>query len=90
MKKVILNENKKDKVYLKDLDNDNIVGILWEDKEKTTCIKFENSFFEVDNFQNTAKKLNEKDIQRYIKGSDSIIEVYVFDTMKELFKWLSE
>lgn len=89
MKKVILDEFKKDKVYVKDLDQDSIVGILWEDGEKTTYISFEGRYLEIDNFSKKAS-VTSKDIQTYINTSVTISEVYLFDTVKELFKWLSE
>jgi len=89
MKKVILDEFKKDKVYVKDLDDDSIVGILWQDGEKTTYISFEGRYLEIDNFQKKAM-VTSKDIQTYINTSVTINEVYVFDTVKELFKWMSE
>jgi hypothetical protein len=87
MRKVILEDKKE--LRLSDLNDNSIVGILWQDNEKTTYLNFEGRLIEVCNFKNDAM-VTSKNIQMYISTSVSISEVYVFDTMKKCFKWLSE
>lgn len=89
MRKVILDEFEKEKVYVKDLNDDNIVGILWDDKQKTTYFELDGRYIEICNEYKKSIVMS-KSIQEYIKGACSISEVYVFDTIKELFKWMSE
>ena len=86
MRKVIL-ENKKEEVYLSDLNEDSIVGV------QTSICKFvmsrtKNGYEWIGEINlSSNEKSQYKTIKEACHGNS---EVYQFDTMKELFKWLSE
>jgi hypothetical protein len=87
MKKVIL-ENKKE-VYLSDLNENSIVGILWEYEIKKAVFTSNHDVFVVKNDKIRPEIYNNTNVVKYINQFVGI-EVFLFNTMKELFKWLSE
>lgn len=90
MIKVIL-EEKKPEMHISDITDNSIVGILWTDGIKSYLIKDGANIVHVGNNNNTAYPMNGMTSKKnYIIDLNSNEAVYVFNDMKELFKWLSE
>jgi len=78
------------------MDRDN-VGILWEDGTKSMVLKTEQGYCAIDNRCNpcTLSVWYEESIQKYIKralaqGGNTNSQAFIFDTVSELYKWMSE
>ena len=94
MKKVIF-EQDEEVIRLEDITDKMIIGLLWKDKHKSFLIKnIENKTF---GFSLDDRSLNNKwtrdTNKEYIKSflSNEInSKVFVFDSPKELARWLAE
>lgn len=93
MKKVILKE-KIEEVYLSDLNEDSVVGVQWIDDVKSSFVynKCQEEYTQIANDRSNTISMNgKKTIKEYIEYiGTKHIKVYLFETQKELFKWLSE
>jgi hypothetical protein len=92
MKKVILEEKKSD-VYLSDLNEGSNIGIHWSSGEKGFILHSrEKGFYSYGSISkfDLEDKVFEPTIKKYINNNKGITEVFVFDTAKDLFKWMSE
>ena len=87
MKKVIL-EEKSSEVYLSDLMATSIIGMETSHGNKFVLSKT-NSGFECvgNNNLSSSGKTNYKSFKDALEGFEN---VFVFETTKELFKWMSE
>ena len=88
--KVIL-EEKKDAVHLSELNNDSVIGVLWGDDSKGVLLNNHENFFILNNDSIcvgfAVKKPSIKEYFEYIK---EFKDVYLFSSVKECFKWMSE
>jgi hypothetical protein len=94
MRKVIL-EEKKSEVYLSDLNEGSIVGVTTTTSNERLFFQYnsEKGFYLVSNrdyFIDIKDKVYEKSISTYVKENIWISEVFIFDKIKDLFKWMSE
>lgn len=89
MKKIILEENK-DQVYLSDLNDDSIVGVVFEENTKGFLFKSEKGFTAICNDEiDISENWYASTIEEYV-SDDVVKQAYQFKTMKGLFKWLAE
>ena len=88
MKKVIL-ESREGEVYLSDLNNDSIIGLQSTSVSNKFILSRTNKGFEWIGEANlhSKDKCQYKSIKNACKGE---INIYVFGTIKELCKWISE
>ena len=91
MKKVIIEQNEQ-VIRLEDITDDMIIGITWNDDDKSFLIKnHENMTVGIGlNRLTTLNHWTEKTHKDYIKNSDFLKDVFVFDSPKELAQWLAE
>lgn len=91
MKKVIIKQEE-EKVYLSDLDSSSLVGLELNQGLKAFLLySCEKGFYCVNNTD--FSKLESKVFEYTIKGcieKMNVKNVFVFETHKELFKWMSE
>lgn len=87
MKKVILKE-RIEEVYLSDLNDDSIVGIVFENDSKGVLIYTPEGFCSTSDL-NIYNKWFRDTKKQYLKDLEHK-ETYQFDTMKDLYKWLGE
>lgn len=93
MKKVVLKEQEK-RIYLSDITDDNIIGVKWKHDESKALIYCQDKLYMfLSNYNITKNRcpVRKTSIQELIKKCEHDIKnVYVFETEKELFKWMSE
>lgn len=92
MKKLNLNpEPIKTIINISELKKNSIVGIQWEEN-KAIVMKNSKGYFAITNNQiDLTSCFFEPKIKDYLKrASKDIKEVYVFDSVKECLKWMSE
>ena len=91
MKKVIIEQNEQ-VISVEGIKDDMIIGILWLNDEKSFLIKD-------DEYRTVGVELNRlttfynwvaKDHKDYIKKACNFKDIFVFDSPKELAKWLAE
>ena len=91
MKKVIVEKNE-EVIRLEDVTDDMIIGILWDDDDKSFLIKDDNN-------RTVGIELNRLTIlynwvatnhKDYIKKASDFKDIFVFDSPKELAQWLAE
>ena len=93
MKKVLV-QDASNVIDLSQVTNDSIVGIKWRTKRKNFIVKLKNeSFVSIGGSDlDVANSWSEQSVKQYIKrafeGQEA--EAFVFDTLKELYRWLSE
>lgn len=89
MKKVIF-KKRTEEVYLSDLNDDSIIGIQWKTGVKTFVVNSNDGFVGCGKLSTLGSW--EKDSKKeYVKTAiEQKPEIFVFETEKELFKWLSE
>lgn len=91
MKKVIIKQEE-EKVYLSDLDSSSLVGLEFNQGLKAFLLySCEKGFYCVNNtdFSKLESKIFEDTIKDFVETC-KVQEVFVFETHKELFKWMSE
>ena len=91
MKKVIIGKNEKF-IRLKDITDDMIIGILWDNDSKSFLIKnHENMTLGIGlNKLTILNKWTAKNHKDYIKAASDFKDIFVFDSHKELAQWLAE
>lgn len=91
MKKVIIKQEE-EKVYLSDLDSSSLVGLEFNQGVKAFLLySCKKGFYCINNTD--FSELESKDFEDTIKGyieEMNVKNVFVFETHKELFKWMSE
>ena len=91
MKKVIIEPNEQ-VIRLENVTDDMIIGILWDDDDKSFLIKDDANVtvgMSLNRLTTSCKWIarNHKD---YIKKACNFKDVFVFDSPKELAQWLAE
>lgn len=95
MRKIVL---KQEETQLIDsiMDRDNI-GILWEDGTKSMVLETEQGYCAIDNQYNPCilSVWYEESTKKYVKralaqGNNTNSQAFIFDTVAELYKWMSE
>ena len=91
MKKVIIGKNEKF-IRLKDITDDMIIGILWDNDSKSFLIKnHENMTLGIGlNRLTILNKWTAKNHKDYIKAASDFKDIFVFDSPQELAQWLAE
>ena len=91
MKKVIIEQNEQ-VIRLENVTDDMIIGILWDDDDKSFLIKDDDN-------RTVGIKLNRlttlynwvaTNHKAYIKNASNFKDIFVFDSPKELAQWLAE
>jgi hypothetical protein len=73
------------------LNRHSIVGLQWEDGVKTTFYYDDKKLVQIGNDDLELLLCKELELTEYIKRlKNSITEVFIFNNMKDLFKWMSE
>ena len=94
MKRVVVNKVRE--ISIEEIKNDHIIGVLWSSGSKNFIIQSDykeycttsvkdgicNNTVRESSKQNLIDRLNSKNVLT--------LEIFVFDTEKELYKWLSE
>ena len=94
MKKVVVNKVRE--ISIEEVKNDHIIGILWSTGSKNFLIQSDDKEYcvtTVNNgiWSNTIKEKSKKELlKRFLSKNVLSLEIFVFDTEKELYKWLSE
>ena len=94
MKKVVVNKVRE--ISIEEIKNDHIIGILWSSGSKNFLIQSDDKEYcttTVNNgiYSNTIKEKSKKELlKRFLSKNVLSLEIFVFDTEKELYKWLSE
>ena len=93
MKKVLV-QDASNVIDLSQVTNDSIVGIKWRTERKGFVVKLKNeSFVSIGNSDlNADDSWSETSVKQYIKRAFERQEgeAFVFDTLKELYRWLAE
>lgn len=91
MKKVIIKQEE-EKVYLSDLNSRSLVGLEFNQGVKAFLLhSCEKGFYCINNtdFSELESKVFEVTIKGYVEDMN-VKNLFVFETHKELFKWMSE
>ena len=94
MKKVVVGKARE--ISIEDIKDDHIIGILWSSGSKNFLIQSDYKEYcatSVKNgiYSNTIKEKSKKELlKRFLSKNVLSLEIFVFDTEKELYKWLSE
>jgi len=96
MRRVILKQRPSE-INFEDLTNRSFVGIQWEDGKKCMIIDTKEGYCSIANnhFPNTCNVWYAPTLKEYVKralnqGNNTNSQAFVFDEIKELFKWISE
>jgi len=96
MKRVIL-KNRECVINFEDLTDKSFVGILWEDGKKCMIIDTKEGYCSIcdDYYPNTLYVWYAPTVKEYVKkalnqGNNTKSQAFVFEDVKELFKWMSE
>ena len=94
MKKVVV--NKTIEVSIEEVKDDHIIGVLWSTGSKNFLIQSDYKEYCTTSVKdgicsNTIKEKSKKELlKRFLSKNVLSLEIFVFDTEKELYKWLSE
>ena len=94
MKKVVVNKVRE--ISIEEIKDDHIIGVLWSSGSKNFLIQSDDKEYcttTVNNgiYSNTIKEKSKKELlKRFLSENVLSLEIFVFDTEKELYKWLSE
>ena len=94
MKKVVVNKVRE--ISVEEIKDDHIIGVLWSSGSKNFLIQSDDKEYcttTVNNgiYSNTIKEKSKKELlKRFLSKNVLSLEIFVFDTEKELYKWLSE
>ena len=94
MKKVAV--NKTIEVSIEEVKDDHIIGILWSTGRKNFLIQSDDKEYCTTTINsgicnNTIREKSKKELlKRFLSKNVLTLEIFVFDTEKELYKWLSE
>ena len=94
MKKVVVNKVRE--ISIEEIKDDHIIGVLWSSGSKNFLIQSDDKEYcttTVNNgiYSNTIKEKSKKELlKRFLSKNVLSLEIFVFDTEKELYKWLSE
>ena len=94
MKKVVV--NKTIEVSIEEVKDDYIIGVLWSSGSKNFLIQSDYKEYCTTSVKdgicsNTIKEKSKKELlKRLLSRNVLSLEIFVFDTEKELYKWLSE
>ena len=91
MKQVIFKKND-NVIKISQVTDDMIVGVLWEDGDKSFLIKDDNCFSIGLGLNNLTTKnhWSAPSHEDYIRGTFDAKDFFVFDSPKELAQWLAE
>lgn len=90
MKKVISDANL-DIVKIEDISNDDIVGIQWLSGVRTMVIKRKENDYIGTSDNDIEDSWSQKSVKDYVmKTKIRGAEAYIFSSVKELFRWMSE
>ena len=94
MKKVVVNKVRE--ISIEEIKNDHIIGVLWSSGSKNFLIQSNDKEYCTTTvndgiYSNTIKEKSKKELlKRFLSKNVLSLEIFVFDTEKELYKWLSE
>ena len=94
MKKVVVNKVRE--ISIEEIKNDHIIGILWSSGSKNFLIQSDYKEYCTTSVKdaicsNTIKEKSKKELLKRLLSKNVLsLEIFVFDTEKELYKWLSE
>jgi len=96
MRRVILKQRESE-INFEDLTNKSFVGIQWEDGKKCMIIDTKEGYCSIadDHYPNTWNVWYAPTVKEYVKrslnqGNNTKSQAFVFEDVKELFKWMSE
>ena len=94
MKKVVVNKVRE--MSIEEIKNDHIIGVLWSTGRKDFLIQSDDKEYCTTSVKdgicnNTIREMSKKELlKRLLSKNVFSLEIFVFDTEKELYKWLSE
>ena len=94
MKKVVVNKVRE--ISIEEIKNDHIIGVLWSSGSKNFLIQSDDKEYCTTSVKDgicsrTIKEKSKKELlKRFLSKNVLSLEIFVFDTEKELYKWLSE
>lgn len=94
MKKVVVNKVRE--ISIEEIKNDHIIGILWGINNKNFLIQSDNKEYCTTSVKEgicsrTIREKSKKELLKRLLSKNVLsLEIFVFDTEKELYKWLSE
>lgn len=94
MKKVVVNKVRE--ISIEEIKNDHIIGVLWSSGSKNFLIQSDDKEYCATSVKdgicsNTIKEKSKKELlKKFLSKNVLSLEIFVFDTEKELYKWLSE
>ena len=94
MKKVVVNKVRE--ISIEEIKDDHIIGVLWSSGSKNFLIQSNDKEYCTTTvndgiYSNTIKEKSKKELlKRFLSKNVLSLEIFVFDTEKELYKWLSE
>ena len=94
MKKVVVNKVRE--ISIEEIKNDHIIGVLWSSGSKNFLIQSDDKEYCTTTINsgicsNTIKENSKKELLKRLLSKNVLsLEIFVFDTEKELYKWLSE
>lgn len=92
MKKVILNKQQQETIYLEDLNDSHIIGIEWKSGDKAQVIKLDRHSYTTSEPGTNNSYLSRKthnSIQSICENED-VKQALTFDNRKEFINWLIE
>ena len=95
MKKVVVVDKVRE-IIIEDIKDDHIIGILWSSGNKDFLIQSDDKEYCAISVKdgicsNTIKEKSKKELlKRFLSKNVLSLEIFVFDTERELYKWLSE
>ncbi len=93
MKKVIITESLINTINLENIHNNHIVGIVWESGKKAILIEQNGNYYAMNQDRLKLTSIFNPNIKDYLEARisvGSLKEIYVFETLSECFKWMSE
>ena len=94
MKKVVVNKVRE--ISIEEIKNDHIIGILWSTGSKNFLIQSDYKEYCTTSVKDgicsrTIREKSKKELLKRLLSKNVLsLEIFVFDTEKELYKWLSE
>ena len=94
MKKVVVNKVRE--ISIEEIKDDHIIGVLWSSGSKNFLIQSDDKEYCTTTVNdcicsNTIKEKSKKELLKRLLSKNVLsLEIFVFDTEKELYKWLSE
>lgn len=92
MRKLV--ERAKKEVTIDEITNNSLVGIVWKEEGKSIVIHSKNGYTSMSRALNISSNWHKNSIKEYVEESLTVssgaTEVFVFDSVGEMFDWMAK